>query len=315
MKIVVIDDILMNQCQIDQLSSMGELKVFSGIPNSHEEILNRAKDADIIMSGWTHFSEDILSKLENLKMISLWATGYDYIDIRQANKREIIVTNVPGYAQNAVAELAVGLMLSVIRNIPNADVNVRESKEYNWGLFQGMELSNKTIGILGTGVIGSRLARIASAFDMNIMAYDPKPNHEIISKYNVKYTSYDKIFSESDVVTVHMPLISSTHNLITKKDFERMKSTSIFINTARADLVNQEDLYNILKSKSIFGAGLDDINLNTQSGLDLLELDNVVLTPHMGFNTKESTVIKTDICIDNVRNYLNGKPSNKIYIY
>ncbi|PAB56890.1 2-hydroxyacid dehydrogenase [Anaeromicrobium sediminis] len=314
MKIVVIDDVLMNESQIDQLKSLGDLNIYSGTPKNQEETLNRGKDAHIIVSGWTHFSSSTLDRLPNLKMISLWATGYDYVDIGEANKRGVTVTNVPGYAKNAVAELAISLMLSVMRKVPQADRNVKESKAYNWGLFQGMEMSNKTIGIIGTGAIGCRVAEIANGFNMKIIAYDPSPKDEIVRKCNVKYTSCDEIFRESDIVTVHMPLLPSTHNFITEKDFAKMKKNAIFINTARAEIVNQNDLYETLKSRNVFGAGLDEINLSIESGEDLLKLDNVVVTPHMGFNTIEATEIKTNICIDNVRNYLSGGPSNEVRI-
>ncbi|WZL72517.1 NAD(P)-dependent oxidoreductase [Clostridiaceae bacterium 35-E11] len=314
MKIVVIDDVLMNQEQIELLKGMGELNICSGVPANEEEILKRAENADIIINGWTNFSKDVLGKLPNLKMISLWATGYDHVDIAAAHKRGITVTNIPGYAKNAVAELAVSLMLAVMRKVPQADRDVRESKAYHWGLFQGMELSNKTLGVLGTGVIGCRVIEIASGFNMKIIAYDPKPKDQIIKKYNVRYVSCDEIFLESDVVSVHMPLLPSTKHLITTKNFNQMKKNGIFINTARADLINQDDLYQTLKNKNIFGAGLDDIDLTIQSGIDLLKLDNVVVTPHMGFNTREAIVTKTNICIDNIQNYLNGKSSNEVYV-
>ncbi len=315
MKIVVIDDVKMNERQIEILKSLGEVKIYSKTPDSKEEILHRAEDAQIIISGWTHFSKDVLNKLKNVRMISLWATGYDYVDIKEASKKGITITNVPGYAQNAVAEMAISLMLAVIRKVVQADRNVRASKGYNWELFQGMELSNKTIGILGTGAIGCRVARIAHGFDMKIIAYDLNPKEKMVNRYNVKYTSYDEIFCNSDIVTVHMPLLSSTHNLITAKEFNKMKRESIFINTARGGLVNQEDLYQTLKNRDIFGAGLDDMDLSLKSGVELLKLDNVVVTPHIGFNTKEAIETKTNICIENVRNYLKGQPSNTIHIY
>lgn len=306
MKIVVIDDVLINEEQLQRLRSMGDLKVFYGTAASQQEIIDRGKDADIIIGGWTYFKNDVLDELKKLKLISLWATGMDYVDISEANKRGIAVTNVPNYARNAVAELALGLILSVIRKVPQADRDVRNSGEYRWSMFQGMEISNKTLGILGTGIIGCRMAEIAQSFGMKIIAFDPYPKEENSKKYNITYVSYDDIFTESDIVTVHMPLLSSTRNLITIREFSKMKKDAIFINTARADLVNQEDLYQALRDGRIYGAGLDDINFSLQSGTDLLTLDNVVVTPHMGFNTREATIIKTDICINNVQSFSNG---------
>lgn len=312
MKIVIMDDILMNDEHIEKLKNIGTLQIYSGIPANKYEIINRAKDADTIVMGWTKLTGEVMDELPNLKYISLWATGYDYVDIEEATKRGIVVTNVPGYAKNAVAELAVSLMLAVMRKIPQADYDVRRTKVYNWGMFNGMELTGKTLGILGTGAIGCRVAQIAHGFDMKIAAYDPYPREDMVKKYNIKYMSFEEIFNESDIVTLHMPLMSSTAKIIGAKEFNMMKRSTIFINTARAELVNQEELYEALKNKKIYGAGLDDVDLSRQSGMDILNLDNVVVTPHMGFNTKEATITKTDICINNVLNYINSQPTNVV---
>lgn len=312
MKIVVIDDVLMSEAQLEQLSSMGELKIYSGTPVGRDEIADRARMADIIISGWTKFDDEILASLKDLKMISLWATGTDAIDLKAAYERGIIVTNVPDYAKNAVAELALGLMISTLRKVPQADRDVRKSGEYHWSLFQGMEMSRKTLGILGAGAIGGRLADLVRGFDMKVLAFDQNCKKENTVKHNLEYVSYDEIFMESDIISVHLPLLPSTKNIITMKDFDKMKKNAILINTARADLINQGDLYKVLKEGRILGAGLDDINFSLPSGMKLLELDNVVATPHMGFNTQEATVIKTDICIANVGDFIKGQTSNQV---
>lgn len=314
MKIVVLDSIVINNEQKERLESIGELEIFGALPRDDEEIIKRGKDADIIILGWTKITKEILSRLPNLKMISLWATGYDYVDIEEAKKRGIIVTNVPGYAKNAVAELAVSLMLAVSRKIPGADIDVRKSGEYNWDRFKGRELTEKILGIIGLGAIGFKVAQIAKGFDMKVIAYDPFPKEVLAKEYGIEYVDFKRIFTESDITTIHMPLLPATENIISHREISLMKNSSIFINTARAKLVDQDALYEALASRSIYGAGLDDIDLTSESGSKILDLDNVVLTPHMGFYTEEAITAKTDICIDNVMNYVNLQPTNIVNI-
>lgn len=310
MNIVVLDDVTINEEQIERLKKLGNLVVHTGSPNSDAEIIERAKGADIILNGWSYLNKTVLEALPDLKFISLWSTGYDHVDLDVASDQDIRVSNVRGYAKNAVAEMAVGLMLAVMRKIPQADTDVRASQAYRWDLFGGSELTGKTIGILGTGAIGQKVARIAYGFEMKIVAYDPYPNEVLHNKFGVQYVSLDEVVEQSDVLTLHLPLIESTQNLISKTKLKKLKPSAVVINTARAEIIDQDALCASLKSGEIAGAGLDDIHLKSESGLELLELDNVVLTPHIGFNTKEATLVKTDGCIDNVESFINGNPQN-----
>lgn len=312
MKIVVLDDVELSEKHISRLKSIGSLTIFSGSPSSEEEIVKRAEDAEVIILGWTNLTDRVLSRLTALKHISIWATGYDYVDIAEATRRGITVTNVPAYARNAVAELAVGLMLAVIRNIPRADMDFRSTKSNNWGIFQGTELSGKTIGIIGTGAIGSKVAQIANGFDMKLLAYDVYEKQDLQDKFNLKYVSLEELLKESDVITLHLGLMPSTTNLISGREFELMKENAVIINTARSGLVDQDAMYAALRDRRILGAGLDEIDLSVPSGDEIVKLDNVVLTPHMGFNTKEAKITKTDICVENVWNIINSKPTNLV---
>ncbi|HWQ30884.1 MAG TPA: NAD(P)-dependent oxidoreductase, partial [Negativicutes bacterium] len=296
MKIVVLDAVSLSERQVNQLKSIGDATIFTDNPNFEDEIINRAGNAEILICGWTNISRKIMMKLPKLRMISLWATGYDYIDIEAAKELGIVVSNVPAYARNAVAELAVGLMLAVLRHIPEADSDYRRSKSLQWERFQGMELTGKTIGIIGTGAIGGKVARIAKGFDMNILANDLHINEQLVEEVGVKYVEFNSLISESDIITLHIGLGPSTVNLIDKYCFERMKKSAILINTARPGLVNQEHLSRALREGQILGAGLDELDTNSKSAEEIIRLPNVVLTPHMGFNTIEAVKTKTDIC-------------------
>lgn len=218
MNIVVLDDIVLNQEQIDRLKKLGNLKIYFGTPKNNQEIIKRADEADILISGWTYYKNGVFKDLKRIKLISLWSTGYDYVDLCEAKEKSITITNVPGYAKNAVAELAISLMLAVMREIPKADYDVKATNKYNWQKFKGMELSNKTLGIIGIGSIGCRVAEIAKGFDMKVIAYDPYPKKGTEEKYNLKIVSYKTIFKESNIVTLHMPLLPSTKNIITSDE-------------------------------------------------------------------------------------------------
>ena len=304
MRIVVMDDVALNEEHIRILKSVGELAVNNGTPLSREEILFRAEGADILISGWTHYPEGIFKELPNLQMISLWATGTDYVNLKEAEQAEIIVTNVPGYSSNAVAELAFGLMLAVLRKIPQSLQDVRKTREYNWRLFEGQELAGKTLGILGTGAIGVKVARIARGFDMKVIAYDVRQSIELEDEGLLKYVGFDAIFSRSDIVTVHMPLMSETHSIIAHQELKALPRHAILINSARAELIDQEALTMCLKNGLLAGAGLDDLDLNHPTCQELLNMDNVVVTSHIGFYTQEAIQVKTSTCVENVIDFV-----------
>lgn len=310
MKIVLIDSIIINEEQLRSVKELGEVVQYKTTPKNRQEILERGKDADIIISGWTGFDADVLCDLKKTQLISLWSTGYDQIDLEAARKNDITVTNVRGYAKNAVAELAVGLMLTVLRKIVIADKDVRLNKGYDWNRFGGSELTGKTIGIIGFGAIGQKVARIAKGFDMNILIHSPNIDDKRCKSLEVTPVLLDELLRESDIVSLHLPLIPETKHLISAKDFNSMKETAIIINTTRFGIIDQDDLCEALSTKKISGAGLDDINLNTSSADTLIKMGNVVLTPHIGFNTEEATVIKTNNCIENVKSYIAKKPVN-----
>jgi phosphoglycerate dehydrogenase-like enzyme len=313
LKIVVMDDVTLDEEQRLILDSMGEVTVYSGIPETPEEILIRAKNAEIIISGWTYYPEGLLAKLPDLRLISLWATGTDYVNIEEAQAAGITVSNVPGYAANAVAELVFGLVLSVARKISSAHHDVKTTGAYHWQKYQGQELNGKTIGILGTGAIGEKVARIARGFDMKVLAYDIRRRTDLEAEGLLKYVKFEEIFLESNVVTIHMPMIEDTRGIITYKELEKMPLNSVLINTARAGLIDQEALTVCLEKGLLAGAGLDDIDLEHASAKRLMALEQVVLTPHIGFFTEDAIRVKSLKCVENVRRYIDNRVSKEAY--
>ena len=243
-------------------------------------------------------------------MISIWATGYDNVDVEAATRLGIRIAHVPGYATEAVAELCFGLMLAVVRRILPADRDVRHEKQLNWNRFQGMELKGKILGLLGTGAIGARVAEIAHAFGMKLIAYDPVPRRGLAESFQIQYLPLPEVLRRSDILSLHLPLTPKTKGFFSAEEFAQMNPRAIFINTARQAIVDQDALLEALESGRIAAAGLDDIDLSRESGRRLLELEQVVFTPHIGFHTAEAIAQKTDICFENVIQFVRGNPVN-----
>ena len=173
-------------------------------------------------------------------------------------------------------------------------------------MFEGSELAGKTLGVLGTGIIGMKVARIALGFEMKVIAYDVRPKNELETEGLLIYKEFNEIFSQSDIIIVHMPLLPETHKIIGYKEFQRMPSNAILINAARAGLIDQEALAFSLRNGMLAGAGLDDLDLNHPTFSELLNMDQVVVTSHMGFYTKEAIQAKTRNCVQNVVDFVKG---------
>ena len=267
MRIVILDDIGIGAGDVRRLEERGEVRVCCGVPSGDDEIVARARDAHIVISGWTKISDEVLASLPDLQLILLWATGLDSIDRAAASTRNVVVCHVPAYATNAVAELALGLMLAVTRRIPAADQYLRRTRSSDWQPFQGSELNGKTLGVVGTGVIGQRVARLGHCLGMSLLAYDVQPSQSLIDDFRIRYVPLSELFAKSDVVTLHAPLTPATEGLVDHALLRRLPTTAIIINTARAGLIVQDDLLEVLRSRAIAGAGLDVIDLERESGL------------------------------------------------
>jgi D-3-phosphoglycerate dehydrogenase len=243
-------------------------------------------------------------------MISIWATTCHYADLKAAAERGVVVTHVPSYAMEAVAEHTYALLLASIRRLSSADRHVRKGN-FDWRPFGGVELHGKTLGIIGTGSIGCRVAEIAKAFGMQILAYDKYPNAKRAEEIGIKYVDLLTLLKESDFVTIHVTLTPETEGMLGKKEIETMKKGAVIINTSQGKVINENALVKALKSGKIAFAGLDVFTEEPPAKNNpLFKLDNTILSPHVGFHTVEAVRRCTDICIENVEKFLNGHTQN-----
>lgn len=271
-------------------------------------------------------TKDIISKLPKLKLITTRSTGFDHIDMTEAKKRRITVLNVPNYGENTVAEHTFGLILTLSRNIHQSYLR---TLDYDFSIndLMGFDLCKKTIGVIGSGKIGSHVIRIARGFEMKVVAHDPHPNKKLAKELGFKYTSLPSLLRQSDIISLHVPLSKETKHLINKKNIKLVKKGALLINTARGGLVDTKALIKALDSNILGGAGLDvleeehilleEYHLLRHNEKDyacfkdivkdhkLLKRDNVIFTPHIAFFSQEAVdrITKTTIA-----NILGFKP-------
>ena len=284
-------------------------------PLSLDNIENFSEVEIIAATIFTKFSKEILDKLPNLKLITLLSTGFDNVDLEECKKRNIIVTNVPGYANESVAEHTLALLFTISKRI---HICSRELKSYkvNMTKLTGFEVKNKTLGIIGTGAIGLHMAKISKDVGMNVIAFDINKKIDDAKKIGFNYVKFDELIKNSDIISLHIPLNKHTENILNKEQFDKMKNSVIIINTARGKLINSVDLLNALNSKKIDFAGLDvfeeenfdKINPESESiTKKIIDHDRVVATPHAAFNTVEAINSLFDITIKNINLFLQGK--------
>ena len=310
MKIVVVDHVYLEREHIKKLRSIGDLEVFRDPPKTPDELEERIKAADIVIVGWSDLTKDMIDSVKKLKMISIWATTCHYADLSVAKEKGIVVTHVPGYATEAVAEYTFALLLAGIRKLRLADKHVRKG-DFDWRPFRGAELHGKTLGIIGTGSVGCRVAEIAKVFKMQILAYDKYPNMKKAEEIGMKYVDLYTLLKESDFITLHVTLTSETERLIDRKEIKAMKKGAVIINTSQGKVIDEKALIDALKSGRISSAGLDVFEEEPPSKDNpLFKLENTILSPHVGFHTIEAAKRCTDICIDNVVKFLEGRPQN-----
>ncbi|MCU7616976.1 D-glycerate dehydrogenase [Chryseobacterium sp. PBS4-4] len=260
---------------------------------SHDEWLKYCQNADVILNvGQQKYDKEFFDECPNIKAIALFSVGFDSVDIEQANQRKIPIGNTPDVLSRATSDIAFLLMQSVARR---ASYNFQKVKDDNWGDFDplhalGQELYGKTLGIFGLGRIGFEMAeKCKKAFDMNIIYHNRSHNEEAEKELGAKYVSFEELIAQSDVLSVHANFKAEQNELFNSSVFEKMKSNSIFINTARGGFHNQADLYNALIEKKIWGAGLDVTNPEPILHDDpILELSNVCVLPHIGSATVEA---------------------------
>ncbi len=260
----------------------------------------------VVVRGRTKLSRELIEKADKCKIIARVGVGLDNIDQEAAKEKNIRVINAVEGATTAVAELVIGLMLSMAREIPRAD---REIRNGNWikKELAGSELKGKYLGIIGLGNIGKRLGRLTRALNMNIIGYDVVPIDEEFSKeVGLMKADLDTLLSSADYVSLHVPLLDSTHHMINAEKLKLMKNTARIINTSRGGVIDEEALYNSLKEGNIAGAALDVFEVEPATGNRLTTLPNFIATPHMGAQTKEAQLLAANIIAEKIIQVLRG---------
>ena len=275
-----------------------------------EELRELWKNVDGIVAGVEDYSPDVLQQApESLKVISRYGAGYNTVDLEEAGKRGIKVTNTPGVNAPAVAELTMGLLLSIARKIPQYDAKTRNGE---WSRYVGVGLVGKTIGIIGLGAIGKAVAVRAKGFSMDVLAYDPYFDEDFAGSVGINQASLDEIYEKADVLTIHVPVMKETEGMINADVFRKMKKTALFINAARGQLMDQDALYDALKNNEIGGAGIDVFEKEPLLESPLFSLDNIVVSPHLAGFTEQSVQLMGKCSIDNTVEILKGKECKNV---
>lgn len=274
------------------------------IPYSRDQMLVEIIDADAWIIGLENADKDLLQHAKQLKLIAKHGVGIDNIDIEAASARGIAVTNAPGTNNDAVADLAFGLMLSVARSLPEAN---RLVKGNGWSRFDGVSVWGKTLGIIGLGAIGRGVAKRGKGFNMDVLGYDVSPPSPEEEELNIVRVSLNELLQASDYISLHVPLNQYTRSMISENEFSLMKPNAILINTARGGIIDEKALYEALLESKIRGCGLDVFEKEPPVYPELIELKNLVVTPHIGAYTNEAVQLTSEISLENVYRLLNGE--------
>ena len=272
---------------------------------TEDELLELIDGSIGIIAGTEKITGKIMKEAKSLKVISRYGIGLDNIDLNTAKKLGIIVKNTPEAPSQAVAELTVGLIFSALRRINQSDQNVKSGQ---WKQIIGNLIYGKNIGVIGLGRIGKKLSILLEPFQVNILACEPNPDKQFISKHNIKLVSFKEIISKSDIVSLHLPLTDETRNIIGKNELLLMKKEVIIINTSRGGLIDENALIDALENNKIAGAAIDVFEVEPYNG-KLKEFNNVILTPHIGSYTKET---RAQMELETVQNLITGLREVKI---
>jgi phosphoglycerate dehydrogenase-like enzyme len=298
----------------DKVKTLGEVQIYLDKAKTQEELIERIKEAEVVINirAYTHLNAEVLASCRNLRLISIWGTGTDNVDLESARELGITVTNTPGANALSVAEHTIAILLSLARQIPLLD---REVRLGNWPRVEMVQLSGKILGLLGLGAIGRYVARMAKGLGMEVIAWTFHPSPERAKESGVGFVSKEELLRTSDAVSLHLRLTDETRGFFKRGDFDLMKPTAFFVNTARAGLIEPGELYEALRTKKIAGAALDAYD---QEPLPpehpLTTLLNVVFTPHNSGLTPEAVINGLMMAVDNVEAFLAGKEINPAYV-
>jgi len=298
----------------EKVKILGKVQIYQDKAKTQEELLQRIKESEVVINirAYTNLNAGVLSSCRNLRLISIWGTGTDNVDLASARELGITVTNTPGANALSVAEHTIALLLSLARQIPFVD---REVRSGNWPRVEMVQLSGKLLGLLGLGAIGRHVARMAKGLGMEVIAWTLHPSPEREKESGVQFVSKEELLRTSNAVSLHLRLLDETRGFFKKGDFNLMKATAFLVNTARAGLIEPGELYEALRLKKIAGAALDVYDEEPlPMGHPLTTLPNIVFTPHNSGLTPEAAINGLMMAVENVEAFLSGKGINPAYV-
>lgn len=316
MKIVVLDGYTENPGDLswDALGRLGELTVYDRTPQN--QVIERIGNAEIVLVNKVQMTKEIIEQTTSVKYIGVLATGYNVVDVDAAKAKGIIVTNIPTYGTDGVAQYAIALLLELCHRIGDHSNTVSAGDWTNnadwcyWNSPQ-MELAGKTLGIIGYGRIGQKVGAIASALGMNVLANDRGKKQD--TSAGAKLVDLDQLFKESDVISLHCPLFPETEGIINKENIAKMKDGVYIINDSRGQLINEADLRDALNSGKVGGAAVDVVSTEPiKMDNPLLEAKNMIITPHMAWASREARSRLMDIAVENVEKFQQRTPINVV---
>jgi glycerate dehydrogenase len=318
MKIVVLDGFTLNPGDIswDGLKKLGDLTVYDR--SGENLIVERAGDAEAIFTNKTPISKECLDRMPKLKFIGVLATGFNVVDIEAAKDKGIVVTNIPAYGTDSVAQMAIALLLELCHHVGMHNESVRKGEWTNntdwcyWN-YPLIELSSKKIGIIGYGRIGQATGRIAQALGMTVLAYQNGVRNNSLECPAMKYVDLEILFGRSDVISLHCPLVDSTKGIISRESIGKMKDGVLIINNSRGPLIVEQDLADALNSGKVAGAAVDVVSIEPiRADNPLLKAKNCIITPHISWAPRESRQRLMDIAADNLAKFMEGNPVNVV---
>jgi len=316
MKIVVLDGYAMNPGDLSWkgLMELGDCQLYDRTqPN---EIFNRIIDVDVVITNKALIDKQLIDRLPNLRYIGVTATGFNVVDIQAASRKGIVVTNIPAYSTDSVAQLVFSHLLNIVNRVEMHASSVRSgewtnSPDFAYWKSPQTELTGKTIGIIGFGRIGRKVAQIAAAFGMKVIFHNR--SQVVDAPVGMRQLTLEQVFAESDVVSVNCPLSVENSEFVNQNLLSKMKPSAIFINTGRGGLINEMDLANALNTGVIAGAGLDVLSTEPpKQDNPLLTAKNCFITPHIAWATLEARQRLMNITIENLKYYISGKPKNVV---
>lgn len=309
-RIVIPDDappVMASSAAYSLFKTRHEVAYYDDLPGTGERLIERLGDAEVAINirSSCRFTEAVFQACPNLKMVSIWGTGTDNVDLAAARRLGVTVSNTPGVSAPSIAEHTLALLLAAARKIPKLDAQVREG---TWPRGNMTLLAGKTVGVIGLGAIGLRFARIAAGIGMNVIAWTMNPRD-----LGVPLVSLDELLERSDVVSLHLRLSDDTRAFLSRERIAKMKRGSLFVNTARGPIVDEAALIEALQSGHIAAAGLDVFDVEPlPPGHPLTKLDNVVLSPHCAGITPEVLEAGLALALENVDKYLGGEPQHRV---